>query len=186
MATLGVTGFDGSIEYKYSSSQSHDYTDGQAGGGGGISGSGPIWSSTDQIIWVNAGGVKYPIHLKPGWNDVQFWIPTIYPQDGWVQSPIVIEAPGYILIPGGFEWGVITGIGAHPSPMLFGIVDSVTVADSCTIIFESPSSKDINIAIADTVVASDSVDIVFKAVETVQIAIADTVVASDNFSEEVG
>ena len=35
MATLGVTGFDGSIEYKYSSSQSHDYTDGQAGGGGG-------------------------------------------------------------------------------------------------------------------------------------------------------
>lgn len=78
-------------------------------GNGGISGSGEIWSSCEQTIWISAGGVKYPIYLKPGSNIVRFWIPNIFPEDTYIEEPIVIETYGYILIPAGFEWSIITG-----------------------------------------------------------------------------
>lgn len=78
-----------------------------AGGstGGGMTGSGNIWSGSSQDIWVDLGnGNKYPVHLEPGDNNVNIWIPNIRPEDTWEETTPSIEAPGYILIPGGFEW----------------------------------------------------------------------------------
>lgn len=83
---------------------------GGAGGGtgGGMIGSGNIWSGTSQDIWVGIGnGNKYPIHLEPGNNNVHFWIPNLRPEDVWEETTPTIEAPGYILIPGGFEFETI-------------------------------------------------------------------------------
>lgn len=78
------------------------------GTGGGMVGSGNIWSGTDQDIWIDIGnGNKYPIHLEPGNNDVHFWVPNIRPEDIWEETTPKIEAPGYILIPGGFEFETI-------------------------------------------------------------------------------
>jgi hypothetical protein len=78
------------------------------GSGGGTYGSGEIWSSSSQDIWVDMGdGNKYPIHLNPGSNKVYIWIPAIYPEDLWIETTPQIEAPGYILIPGGFEWETV-------------------------------------------------------------------------------
>lgn len=78
------------------------------GSGGGMSGSGKIWSSTEQDIWIDLGnGNKYPVHLMPGDNDVHVWIPNIVPKDTWEETQVTIIAPGYILIPGGFTWQTI-------------------------------------------------------------------------------
>lgn len=78
------------------------------GSGGGVYGSGTIWSSCSQDIWINiGGGNSYPIHVEPGYNHVYIWVPTIYPEDKWIETTPTIEAPGYILIPGGFEWETI-------------------------------------------------------------------------------
>lgn len=78
------------------------------GTGGGMVGSGNIWSGTDQDIWIDIGnGNKYPIHLEPGNNDVHFWVPNIRPEDIWEETTPKIEAPGYILIPGGFVFETI-------------------------------------------------------------------------------
>jgi hypothetical protein len=52
-------------------------------------------------------GNKYPIHLEPGNNDVYIFIPSIYPEDLWIETTPKIEAPGYILIPGGFTWETV-------------------------------------------------------------------------------
>ena len=182
LAVLSVTGFDGYIQYgQTNNSQSHDTTNGQAGGGGGISGSGSIWSGSSQVIWVSAGGVKYPIYLEPGWNDVEFWIPTIYPQDDWVECPIIIEAPGYILIPGGFEWAVITGIGAPPGPARLIIGDTVIPMDNVILTFEgSPSGQISHIEIGDTVYPEDNVFISKTVITTKTILIGDTVTPKDN------
>ena len=114
---LGVIKGDGYIGYPpppsggggsgYGGGSSGWGSGGGAGGGsgGGTYGSGTIWSGSSQDIWIDmGGGNKYPIHLEPGYNDVNVWIPTIYPEDKWVETTPTIEAPGYILIPGGFEW----------------------------------------------------------------------------------
>lgn len=78
-------------------------------GGGGMGGGGTIWSSCEQVIWISVNSApKYPIYLSSGWNDVHFWIPFIFPDEEWVEAPIIIEAPGYILIPAGFEIDVKT------------------------------------------------------------------------------
>lgn len=72
---------------------------------GGFGGYGSIWSSGRQIVFIGAaGGIKYPILLNPGNNDVNFWVPAIYPEDTTGKKPIVIEAQKYLLIPGGFTW----------------------------------------------------------------------------------
>jgi hypothetical protein len=78
------------------------------GSGGGTYGHGTIWSGSSQDIWVDMGdGNKYPIHLEPGNNDVYIFIPSIYPEDLWIETTPKIEAPGYILIPGGFTWETV-------------------------------------------------------------------------------
>lgn len=80
------------------------------GGGGGCSGGGTIWSDSEQVIWISVNNApKYPVLLHPGNNDVKFWIPFIFPDDEWIEAPLIIEAPGYILIPAGFEFGVKKG-----------------------------------------------------------------------------
>lgn len=82
---------------------------GGGGFGGGIGGSGSVWSDSRQIIWIQAGdGPRYPVYLEPGWNEISFWIPYIFPVDTWIQVPLIIDAPGYILIPAGFEWEILT------------------------------------------------------------------------------
>lgn len=116
MATMNVVNSSGQILYPYSpgggiGSGGGGGTGGggTGGGGSGVGGGGPMWSDSDQLIWIQVDdGAKYPVWLEPGWNDVHFWIPSIYPDDVWIDAPIIIEAPGYILIPAGFEWEVVT------------------------------------------------------------------------------
>lgn len=114
---LGVVKGDGSLYYPASArggggggGSTGWGSGGGAGGGsgGGTYGSGTIWSGSSQDIWVDMGdGNKYPIHLEPGNNDVYIWIPAIYPEDQWIETTPKIEAPGYILIPGGFTWETV-------------------------------------------------------------------------------
>ena len=60
-------------------------------------------------MWISVNNApKYPVYLKPGWNDIYFWIPFIFPDDEWVEAEIIIETPGYILIPAGFEFNIAT------------------------------------------------------------------------------
>ena len=115
MAILGVKRWNGRIVY-YSNPSSVDdninnpWPPHRKGGGGGISGGGVIWSSVEQVIWIKYDGAPpYPVYLKPGYNDIKFWIPTLYPDDMWIDATLEIIAPGYILIPAGFEWDVLTG-----------------------------------------------------------------------------
>lgn len=82
---------------------------GTLGSTGGVSGGGKVWSSGSGIMWVSVNNApKYPVYLKPGWNDIYFWIPFIFPEDEWVEAEIIIETPGYILIPAGFEFNIST------------------------------------------------------------------------------
>lgn len=73
--------------------------------GGGTFGTGNVWSGSSQDVWIDMGnGNKYPVHLNPGYNVIYVWVPAIFPEDTWIETTPTIEAPGYILIPGGFEW----------------------------------------------------------------------------------
>ena len=79
------------------------------GYGGGMGGGGGLWSGSAQLIWIIVNNApKYPVWLKPGWNEVRFWIPFIFPDEEWVEATIIIEAPGYLLIPAGFEFYIKT------------------------------------------------------------------------------
>ena len=69
---------------------------------------GKVYSSTAQTIILNVNGNKYPVVLQPGWNDLQVYIPILSPDDIWEETTIKIESEGYILIPGGFQWEVLT------------------------------------------------------------------------------
>lgn len=55
---------------------------------------GRLWSPYEQTVWVNCGGVYMPVKLKPGYNNIDVFIP-----DGY--GPVTIESTGYILIPAG-------------------------------------------------------------------------------------
>lgn len=126
MAVLGTGKRSGSIRYPYSKP---DSTSSGSNGGGGTGGGGTIWSGSDQIIWISTGGVKYPIHLKPGKNDISFWIPALFPEDTWIECPLVIEAPGYILIPAGFKFDIFTGEDAPVGPGSLNIADKLSIVD---------------------------------------------------------
>lgn len=93
MGTLNCTTGSGAIIYPYNGAP-----------GPGLSGGGNLWSSAGGIMWINWNNAPaYPVYLKPGWNDVHYYIPLIFPDDEWVEAPVIIIAPGYILIPAGFE-----------------------------------------------------------------------------------
>lgn len=126
MAILGVRAYSGSIRYPYSKPTGTSAGD---GGGGGTGGGGVIWSSTDQIIWITIGSVKYPVHLKPGKNDISFWIPSLFPEDTWIETQLVIEAPGYILIPAGFKFDIFTGEGAPSGTSILKLTDKIKITD---------------------------------------------------------
>lgn len=107
--SLGVVKGNGYLYYPKNGSSPSD-SDGWGSGvtSGGMIGSGVIWSSTSQTIWIDLGnGNKYPVQLEPGPNKVEINIPNILPEDKWEETTPKIEAPGYILIPGGFEWQII-------------------------------------------------------------------------------
>lgn len=117
--SLGVTKGDGYIYFPESVSPNEGnggpgnsgLGNGRGNGGptgGGMTGSGKIWSATEQVIYVSLGnGNKYPVYLKPGYNQVYLWIPNILPEDMWQETTPKIESEGYILIPGGFSWETI-------------------------------------------------------------------------------
>lgn len=177
-----MSGFDGYIysSYPESGTPSFDNTGGIAGGGGGASGGGSIWSGSGQTIWVDFGGVKYPVYVNPGDNDIGFWIPAIFPDDTFVDSPIIIETPGYILIPGGFEWGIIHGVNSPNTPLIIGMLDSVIPSDSFVISFES-ISKDKTLEVKDTIIPMDNFEIVMNTpMVPNSIEITDTIIPMDN------
>lgn len=108
MAIMNVLAYSGQIVYNTNPDKPFPSVAGGGGTGGGTGG-GSIWSDSSQIIWIRIdSGVKYPVRLEPGWNDIKFWIPSLYPEDVWIEAPLIIEAPGYILIPAGFEWDILT------------------------------------------------------------------------------
>ena len=133
MAILGVNKGNGSIVYYTNTSGGKSYTwpASISGGGGGISGGGSVWSSVAQVIWIKYDGAPaYPVYLKPGYNDIKFWIPTLFPDDIWIDARLEIEVPsGYILIPAGFEWDVITGENVPPPPPNSKRIDKIKFRD---------------------------------------------------------
>lgn len=109
MAVFNCLASSGAIIYSPDGNYGTDGSGGGYGGGGGIGGGGSIWSDSEQLIWISVNNApKYPVWLQPGWNEIHFWIPFIFPDDEWVEAPIIIEAPGYILIPAGFEFSIKT------------------------------------------------------------------------------
>lgn len=133
-ATDVLNCFNGSGAILYN--DSGDYgTDGSGGiigtgGAGGIGGGGPIWSDSEQIIWIGINDTpKYPIYLKPGWNEVHFWIPFIFPDDEWVEAQIIIEAGGYLLIPTGFEFNIKIDKNAPEKTGNPKMIDSLSFTD---------------------------------------------------------
>lgn len=103
---------------------------GVGGPGGGIKGGGTIWSSCEQVAWFSFnGGPAVPVYLHPGNNDVRFWLPSIYPEDDWVESEITIEVTGYILIPAGFEWEIMQAEDAPERPPYLKQFDKLKIVD---------------------------------------------------------
>ena len=100
------------------------------GGGGGCGGGGGIWSSAGGVAWITADGAPpFPFYLKPGWNKVWWWIPWLFPDDRFVDVIISISAPGYILIPAGFEWWIIEPEGAPAGPVQSKQVEGLKFKD---------------------------------------------------------
>ena len=90
---------------------------------GSIDGSGQVFSSCDQLIFIQADSMPpVPYYLQSGWNDMVFSIPFLSGSDVAEEAPIKIEAKGYILIPAGFEFNTkIT----DNAPELFGTPNMV-------------------------------------------------------------
>lgn len=134
MAILGAKKWNGAIYYNKNPSDDDTYTwpdDRTRGSGGGTSGEGGIWSSVAQVIWIKYDGAPaYPVYVEPGYNEIKFWIPNIFPEDLWIEAKLEIEAPdGYILIPAGFEWDIITGENAPPAPPNSKRIDKIKFKD---------------------------------------------------------
>lgn len=121
---------------------------------------GYIWSGSDQTIWINTGsGIKYPIRLKPGWNQVWAEIPIIVPRDDNGDHNITIEAPGYILIPGGFTIEIITSDDAPLGLSSPRIVDNVEFDDGYFVEKYTPSVPIDLDDIVDEIEFSDIADV---------------------------
>ena len=122
---------------------------GGGSGGGGCGGSGSLWSSSGGVMWVKADSAPpYPIYLKPGWNDVWWWIPWLFPDSRFEDVTIEIVAPGYILIPAGFEWWMSEPEGAPVGPAVSKQVEGLKFKDMYDIDVKSspgPTNIDGNI-----------------------------------------
>ena len=130
MAVFNCLASSGAIIYSPDGKYGNDGSGGGYGGGGGTGGGGSVWSDSAQLIWISVNNApKYPVWLKPGWNEVHFWIPFIFPDDEWVEAPIIIEAPGYILIPAGFEFGIKTDKNAPVEPGNPKMIDKLQFVD---------------------------------------------------------
>ena len=97
--------------------------------GGFISGSGTIISDFEGIIYIKYGdSPPYPVYVKPGKNEIYFFIPIILPVPTQTDATITIEAKGTILIPAGFKIVRKAGNTLTPVPN-FKIVDKYGVMD---------------------------------------------------------
>ena len=161
MATLDVKAGSGSVTYNVSGNYGAEPPSG-SGSDSGAEGGGTIWSDSSQIIWVQADSApEYPIQLQPGNNDVHFWAPTILPKDEAVEAPIVIKAPGYILIPAGFEFSIKTGKNAPVIPPNENMMDALKFVDL----------YDIEITIPPIVIDPDGAieDMIFEDIQSIDI-----------------
>lgn len=132
---------------------------------------GYIWSGSDQTIWINTGsGIKYPIRLKPGWNQIWAEIPVIVPKDDDGEHNITIEAPGYILIPGGFTIEVVTSPDAPLGLSSPRIVDNVEFGDGYFVEKYTPSTP---IDLDDIIDKIDFSDMAEVSVEDINIIVKD-------------
>lgn len=104
---------------------------GSGGGfsGGYISGSGTIISDFEGVIFIRYGDAPpYPVYVKPGKNEIFFFIPIILPVPAQGDFALVIEAQGTILIPAGFKIVRKAGTTLTPVPS-FKIADKFGVRD---------------------------------------------------------
>ena len=90
----------------------------------GIMGHGTIYSSQDQLIYINIDGtgISYPIYLEAGYNEVDFWIPFESSEATNVDLNITVSAQDYIEIEKGFTWDIYSSLDAptrieNPSPI---------------------------------------------------------------------
>lgn len=124
MAEFNCLASSGAIMYSPGGGSGGDFD------GGGCDGGGNAWSDSAQLIWISINKApKYPIWLEPGWNEIYFWIPFIFPDDEWVEAPIIIEAPGYVLIPAGFEFNIKTDEKAPVKPSNPKMIDKLKFRD---------------------------------------------------------
>lgn len=163
---------------KYSTSNDEDNSGGNGygggsrydngGGKGGFGGSGSMWSSCEQVIWISAGGLRYPIYLKAGWNEVKFYIPNIFPEDTWVETTIIIESTGYLLIPAGFSWFFETGEDAPKAPANSKMTDKLKFTDCYDVEIFTPA---IPIDADDIIDSIEFGDISLTEIETIAIKV---------------
>jgi hypothetical protein len=97
--------------------------------GGYISGSGEVISDFEGLIYIKYGNCDpYPVYVKPGKNNIYFFIPIILPVPTKIDSTLTIEAKGTILIPAGFKIIRKAGDTLVPVPS-FKVADKFGVRD---------------------------------------------------------
>ena len=147
MATLNVKKGDGNIHYRIGGYETGHAPDRpwSSGGIGGIGGGGFVWCGFPQLIKIGGDGLldQY-IWLGKGWNEVEFYIPFIYPDNTWLPNvQITIESQGYILIPAGFTWEVIYSDNIDKLPPNSKMIEGLDIKDIYDLVIESNIDKEI-------------------------------------------
>ena len=139
---------------------------GGGGGNGGLGGYGGIWSGTEQIIWVSVNNSpKVPVYLKPGDNDIWFYIPYIFPDEEVDEGSLKIESEDYIWIPAGFRIIKTPAEDAPPVGLFINFVDKIRsneVFDMLLQHVEPPVDLD---DIIDRIYSADVFDAELRAVQ---------------------
>lgn len=147
MATLKVKKGNGNIHYKIGGYETGHAPDRpwSSGSVGGIGGGGFVWCGFPQLIKVGGDGLldQY-IWLGKGWNEIEFYIPFIYPDKTWLPNlEITIESQGYILIPAGFTWEVIYSDNIDKLPPNSKMIERLDIRDIYELVIESNIDKEI-------------------------------------------
>lgn len=147
MATLHVKKGNGLIYYKIGGYESGHAPDRpwSSGGPGGLRGGGWVWTGFPQLIRIGGNGLlgQY-IWLKEGWNEIEFFIPFIYPKDVWLPNvQITIESDGYILIPAGFTWEVLYNDKVDKLPPNSKMIERIDIKDIYDLVIEHNIEREI-------------------------------------------
>lgn len=98
---------------------------------GALEAKGSIWSDSEQTIEIVVPGtnVKTYIKVEPGWNKIYVKLPIVTDTPKPIKPSIEIKAPGYLLIPAGFNWSVIMPPDSKIVRTNKDIIEKINIAD---------------------------------------------------------